>query len=79
MSSVNDATPSVSPAPASPDQSVPIPGDALIIVPVRNIVLFPGVVHPGHDRTAEIHRGGTAGRARAAADRRRASARCEAE
>ncbi|MGZ5871435.1 MAG: endopeptidase La [Bradyrhizobium sp.] len=31
---------------ASPDQAVPIPGDALIIVPVRNTVLFPGVVIP---------------------------------
>ena len=27
-------------------RSVPIPGDALIIVPVRNTVLFPGVVAP---------------------------------
>jgi ATP-dependent Lon protease len=26
--------------------SVPIPADALIIVPVRNTVLFPGVVAP---------------------------------
>jgi len=31
---------------ASPDQGAPIPGDALIIVPVRNTVLFPGVVIP---------------------------------
>jgi len=31
---------------ASPGQAVPIPGDALIIVPVRNTVLFPGVVIP---------------------------------
>ncbi|MGA8898396.1 endopeptidase La [Bradyrhizobium sp.] len=30
----------------SPDQAPPIPGDALIIVPTRNIVLFPGVVIP---------------------------------
>jgi len=46
MSSANDAT---TPAPTitpSPDQSTPIPGDALIIVPVRNTVLFPGVVIP---------------------------------
>jgi ATP-dependent Lon protease len=28
------------------DQAAPIPGDALIIVPVRNTVLFPGVVIP---------------------------------
>jgi len=30
----------------SPDQALPIPGDALIIVPTRNMVLFPGVVIP---------------------------------
>src|SRR5260370_22390290 len=34
-----------SPAGAQTD-SVPIPNDALIIVPVRNTVLFPGVVAP---------------------------------
>jgi ATP-dependent Lon protease len=46
VSSANEATTS-SPAPASSSgQSVPIPGDALIIVPVRNTVLFPGVVIP---------------------------------
>ena len=46
MSSANEVTAS-GPAPASsPDQAVPIPGDALIIVPVRNTVLFPGVVIP---------------------------------
>jgi ATP-dependent Lon protease len=39
MSSVNEAT-------TSPDQAPPIPADALIIVPVRNAVLFPGVVIP---------------------------------
>jgi ATP-dependent Lon protease len=46
MSLDNEATtqPS-SPAPFS-DQSVSIPGDAVIIVPVRNTVLFPGVVFP---------------------------------
>ena len=33
-------------ATSSPDQAAPIPADALIIVPVRNIVLFPGVVIP---------------------------------
>ena len=31
---------------SSRDQAPPIPGDALIIVPTRNIVLFPGVVIP---------------------------------
>ncbi len=46
MSSINESTTSA-PAPnPSPDQSVAIPGDALIIVPVRNTVLFPGVVIP---------------------------------
>jgi ATP-dependent Lon protease len=30
----------------SSDQTAPIPGDALIIIPVRNTVLFPGVVIP---------------------------------
>lgn len=46
MSSDN-AAPGSSPAPASSsDPSVQIPGDALIIVPVRNTVLFPGVVIP---------------------------------
>jgi ATP-dependent Lon protease len=33
-------------ASAAPADSVPIPSDALIIVPVRNTVLFPGVVAP---------------------------------
>ncbi len=46
MSSVNDTTTS-SPSPdSSSGQSVSIPADALIIVPVRNTVLFPGVVFP---------------------------------
>ena len=46
MSSDNEA-PASAPAPASShDPSVQIPGDALIIVPVRNTVLFPGVVIP---------------------------------
>ncbi len=34
------------PVGVTPDQATPIPADALIIVPVRNIVLFPGVVIP---------------------------------
>ena len=46
MSPDNEA-PATGPAPAvSPGPSVQIPGDALIIVPVRNTVLFPGVVIP---------------------------------
>jgi ATP-dependent Lon protease len=45
MSPDNETT-APSPAPASPDQSFTIPSDALIIVPVRNTVLFPGVVIP---------------------------------
>ena len=34
------------PEAVTPDQGTPVPADALIIVPVRNIVLFPGVVIP---------------------------------
>ena len=46
MSSDHEA-PGSSPAPASSsDPSVQTPDDALIIVPVRNTVLFPGVVIP---------------------------------
>ena len=43
------ANESTGPAPgvANPaDQTAPIPADALIIIPVRNTVLFPGVVMP---------------------------------
>ena len=46
MSSANEDTMSAPTVTPSPDQSAPIPGDALIIVPVRNTVLFPGVVIP---------------------------------
>jgi ATP-dependent Lon protease len=46
MSSVDEAGTSGQPAASSPDQSVSIPGDALIIVAVRNTVLFPGMVAP---------------------------------
>jgi len=46
MSSLDEAGTSGQPAASSPDQSVSIPGDALIIVPVRNTVLFPGMVAP---------------------------------
>src|ERR1700732_2757539 len=46
MSSVDEAGTSGQPAVSSPDQSVSIPGDALIIVAVRNTVLFPGMVAP---------------------------------
>jgi ATP-dependent Lon protease len=45
MSSVDAVTPS-QPAASSPDQPVSIPADALIIVAVRNTVLFPGMVAP---------------------------------
>ena len=43
------ANESTGPAPGAttlPDQAAPIPADALIIIPVRNTVLFPGVVMP---------------------------------
>jgi len=46
MSSVDEAGTSSQPAAASPDQSVSIPADALIMVAVRNTVLFPGMVAP---------------------------------
>jgi ATP-dependent Lon protease len=46
MSSVDEAGTSSQPAAASPDQSVSIPQDALIIVAVRNTVLFPGMIAP---------------------------------
>jgi len=46
MSPINEEPASVSSHATSEAQSVPIPGDALIIVPVRNMVLFPGVVAP---------------------------------
>jgi ATP-dependent Lon protease len=46
MSSDNEAPGSSPAAASSSDPSVQIPGDALIIVPVRNTVLFPGIVIP---------------------------------
>jgi ATP-dependent Lon protease len=46
MSSVDEAETSSRPAASSPDQSVSIPQDALIIVAVRNTVLFPGMIAP---------------------------------
>ena len=48
----------------------PLPPDAMIIVPVRGMVLFPGMVAAGHRRPPALDRGGPAGRARAAPDRR---------
>src|ERR1700733_14634772 len=45
MTSNNQESPQASSA-ASGADNVPIPSDALIIVPVRNTVLFPGVVFP---------------------------------
>jgi ATP-dependent Lon protease len=46
MSSTDEAGTSSRPAASSPDQSVSIPQDALIIVAVRNTVLFPGMIAP---------------------------------
>src|SRR5882672_10277369 len=46
MSTANEEPASRSSSTANPAESVPIPSDALIIVPVRNTVLFPGVVAP---------------------------------
>jgi ATP-dependent Lon protease len=44
MSSDNETSAAAS-AGSKPD-SVPIPSDALIIIPVRNVVLFPGIIAP---------------------------------
>ncbi len=46
MSSVNETNTSVQATASSSDQPMLIPEDALIIVPVRNTVLLPGVVMP---------------------------------
>src|ERR1700733_13668348 len=46
MSSRDEAGTSSRRAASSPDQSVSIPQDALIIVAVRNTVLFPGISAP---------------------------------
>jgi ATP-dependent Lon protease len=46
MSSVDQAGTFGEPSASSAAQSVPIPADALIIIPVRNTVLFPGMVAP---------------------------------
>jgi ATP-dependent Lon protease len=46
MSSVDEAGTSSRPGASSSDQSVSIPQDALIIVAVRNTVLFPGMIAP---------------------------------
>jgi ATP-dependent Lon protease len=46
MSLDHEATTQSSTSGSSSDQPASIPGDALIIVPVRNTVLFPGVVLP---------------------------------
>jgi ATP-dependent Lon protease len=46
MSSVDEAGTSSRPVASSPDRSVSIPQDALIIVAVRNTVLFPGMIAP---------------------------------
>jgi ATP-dependent Lon protease len=46
MASNNQEPAAASPPTTSGTESVPIPNDALIIVPVRNTVLFPGVVFP---------------------------------
>jgi ATP-dependent Lon protease len=46
MSSVDQAGTSGEPSASSAAQSVSIPADALIIIPVRNTVLFPGMIAP---------------------------------
>src|ERR1700743_1298433 len=46
MASVDQAGTSGEASVSSADQSVSIPADALIIIPVRNTVLFPGMIAP---------------------------------
>jgi ATP-dependent Lon protease len=46
MSSVDQAGTSREPSASSAAQSVSIPADTLIIIPVRNTVLFPGMIAP---------------------------------
>src|ERR1700730_11027478 len=46
MSSVDPAGISAKSSAPSADQTVSIPADALIIIPVRNTVLFPGMIAP---------------------------------
>jgi ATP-dependent Lon protease len=46
MSQANEDSAAASPRVISDAETVPIPNDALILVPVRNTVLFPGVVAP---------------------------------
>src|SRR5258707_14186626 len=46
MSPNSEEPPSVSSQPGAQTESVPIPNDALIIVPVRNTELFPSLVAP---------------------------------
>ena len=45
------------PRPASATASKPLPEDALIVIPMRNTVLFPGVISPDHGRARELGRG----------------------
>ena len=66
----------VNPAAGSAGRSTrPLPTDALIVVPVRNTVLFPEIVFPITLGRAVDHRGRPAGGARAAPDRHRPAAR----
>jgi ATP-dependent Lon protease len=51
MMAISDpgTAPSVSGSPGDQHmaiESVPLPSDALILVPVRNTVLFPGIIFP---------------------------------
>jgi ATP-dependent Lon protease len=46
MSRANEEPATASSRASSEAEAMPIPNDALIIVPVRNVVLFPGVVAP---------------------------------
>ena len=61
---------------AAANPEVTLPPDALIILPVRNVVLFPGVVFPIAIGRPTLDRGGAGGGAPPAAGRHPAAAQC---
>ena len=59
ISTLNDTTPSANGDPAAnpakaPENTLALPEDAIAIVPVRNLVLFPGAVLPTGHRIVSI-------------------------
>ena len=78
MNLLQNAGPERGPRRAEPEgegAAVPLPEDALILLPVRDTVLFPGMIIPVAVGRPKIGRGDPAGRARGAPDRRRDAAR----